>query len=182
VTKFLRPVNVAPAFKQREQEWLRRMGGFEGLVLKASQDEREPLMHFFLSGGARQLSAEDCKRLAWLLDTLPRRPRPAHRPRGSLTPMNAATKYAAYLVTVAARMWCIRHKVKRAAKKSPRENWRKFAIELAEQAFPQMRGKITDDVVKKCKLKRTDRVADFVRREVLRLAEMEMTEHALEYE
>jgi hypothetical protein len=180
VTKFLGRVNVVPAFKQREQEWLRRMGGFEGLVLKASQGEPEPLMHFFLEGGAKQLSAEDCRRLAWLLNILPGPAQAAHRPRGSLKPINAAVKYAAHLVGVAAREWCTQHGVKRASKKSPRENWCKFAIELAEQAFPQVRGKITDDAVKTCKLKHSDRVTDFVRPQTVRTAEYLMRLFALQ--
>jgi hypothetical protein len=84
------------------------------------------------------------------------------------------------LLNVAARQWRNKHGAKRATNKSLRKSWCEHALELAQLEFPQARGKISADDVKKCTLKRTDRVTDFVSDKIVRYAELEMTQHALE--
>jgi hypothetical protein len=88
------PVDLAPLLKSREQEWLRRMGGPQGLVRMAAEGKPEPLILFLLDGDTKQLSAEDRLLVRdFLLGSLPLPPQGAHRPRGSLKPINAATKF-----------------------------------------------------------------------------------------
>jgi hypothetical protein len=166
-------VNAGFLHKLREKHWLRQEGGFDGLIRKADLGDPEPLMRFF-AHGPRRLSADQGKQLARLLDKLPLPRRLFARPRGSLKPINAATKYAAYLVRVAAREWCHVHRAERASKNAPRAHWRKQAIWLAEQAFPQLRGAISDDAVSLCRLKRNEPLTDYIRPEILWRGEYHM--------
>lgn len=166
-------VNIGPLHKLREKHWLRQGGGFDGLIRKAGLGDPRPLMRFF-ARGPRRLSADQGKQLACLLAKLPLPRRPFARPRGSLKPRNAATKYAAYLVRVAAREWCHVHRAKRASKNAPRARWRKQAIWHAEQAFPQLRGAISDDAVSLCRLKRNEPLTDYISPEILWTAEYQM--------
>jgi hypothetical protein len=70
--------------------------GFPGLVHKAMRGEPQPLIDYFEQGEPRQLSAEDCSTLAWLLSK--KLSRPAHRPRGSLKDRTVAIQAAKFLL------------------------------------------------------------------------------------
>jgi hypothetical protein len=111
----------------RKRAWERKLAGFVGLVLKASEGKPDPLVDYFRDGGPRQLSEDDCEWLGWLLaEELPRN----GRPPGSLTPRNEAIQFAGYLVQTGKGAWCRKHGRDRAPgpNKAPTDKIIKRAI------------------------------------------------------
>jgi hypothetical protein len=131
--------------ERRRRAWERRLASFEGLVIKAAKGDAEPLLEYFRHGGPYQLSEEDGRWLAWLLER--KLPRARHRPRGSSTPTNLAHQNAAYLLRFGKRRWCRKHHRQRASK-SAIEKLAQRAVELVEQEFPSVRGRLTAENVR----------------------------------
>ena len=138
----------AASLKRRQEKWQRRMAGFQGLIMKAAKGRREPLIDYFEHSGPFQLSEEDGLWLAWLLQT--KLPRAAHRPRGSSTPTNKALRAASYLLRHGKRVWCEKHGRQRVSNRAPIvTSLAKRALELVEQEYPSLRGKLSvEDVIK----------------------------------
>jgi hypothetical protein len=129
--------------ERREKAWQRRMAGFVGLVIKADRGDPEPLIAYF-QDGPRQLSEEDCSWLAWFLEK--KLPRKGGRPRGSLTPKNAALACASCLVRIGKNRWRQKHGRQRVPKTAA-DRLIKRAIELVESEFPSARGQLSADAV-----------------------------------
>jgi hypothetical protein len=149
--------------------------GIGGLAVKANDGEPEEFINFVCSDPRLSDDAQD--EFRWLLEKTLRRKVPAHRPRGLLKPKNAAIKFAAHLVEVAARVWCDHYGRRRATHQGLREYWRQNAIALAAQAFPEV-PEITDDELKTYKLDRTPHVTEFVDYDTVVKSEFVMTEMA----
>ena len=140
--------DYAASLKRRQEEWQRRMAGFQGLIMKAARGNREPLIEYFQDNGPFQLSEEDGSWLAWLLET--KLPRAAHRPRGSSTPTNKALRTASYLLRHGKRVWCEKHGRQRVSNRAPIvTSLAKRAVELVEQEYRSLRGKLRiEDVIR----------------------------------
>src|SRR5262245_29192059 len=123
-----------------KKAWERRLAGFEGLVIRADKGDAQPLLEYFRHGGPYQLSEEDGAWLAWLLER--KLPRARHRPRGSSTPTNIARQHAACLLWFGKLRWCFLHHRKRTSR-SVIKKLAQRAVELVEQEFPSVQGKLT---------------------------------------
>jgi len=156
------------------------MVGFEGLLHRAADGDRGPLIEYCENGPRQQLSEQDWMALAWFFNKVLPQPSRDGRPRGILKPRNAALKYAKHLLRFAARAWCTKHGKKRASNKTLREKWSKRAIELARQEFPKASDITCDDLEDdRYDLSPGQRVEDFVCYEDLFEAEWEMKQLAL---
>jgi len=160
----------------RKQFLERRMAGVPGLVMKALRGNPDPLIAYFRNCDQRQLSGDDCESLASLLEE--KLPRKNGRPRGSVTPKNAATACASYLVRHGKRRWRLKHGRQRVPK-AVVERLSERAIELAEPEFPSARGKIrVAAVIDESCSKRCEEMGQFVA-EYLDEAKWEIIELAL---
>jgi hypothetical protein len=56
--------------KRRQEDWQRRMAGFEGLCHEAARRNPWPLCDYFLKGGPLTLSEQEAGLVAWLLAKL----------------------------------------------------------------------------------------------------------------
>jgi hypothetical protein len=157
-----------------ERHRQRHRMGIGGLAVKANDGEPDEFINFVCSDP--RLSDDEQDQFRWLLEKTLRKV-PAHRPRGLLKPKNAAIKFAAHLVEVAARVWCDHYGRKRATHQDLRKYWRKHAIELAVQAFPEV--KITDNKLKDCKPDRTQPVTGFVDYDTVVESELAMKQIAI---
>jgi hypothetical protein len=159
----------------------RRMAGFEGLLHRAADGDRGPLIEYCENGPRQRLAEQDWMALAWFFNKVLSQPSRDGRPRGSLKPRNAARKFAKHLLQVAARAWCVEHGRQRASNRVLRESWAGHAIELAKREFPQAGDISYDDLEDDhSDLSPGQRVEDFVCYEVLFEAEWEMKHLALE--
>jgi hypothetical protein len=147
-----------------KQAWKKRMAGFEGLIFKAYDGNRDPLLQYLQRSGPLHLSDDHREWLAWLLERkLPR----SGRPKGSISPKTAATECASCLVRMGKAAWRRQHGRKRAPTKGPNkapiELLVSRAIELMEDEFPKARGQISEDeVVAGANLKPSVSVAEYV--------------------
>jgi hypothetical protein len=150
--------------------------GIGGLAVKANDGEPDEFINFVCSDPRLSDDEQAQDSFRWLLEkTLCKVP--AHRPRGLLEPKNAAIKFAAHLVEVAARVFCDRYRRRRATHQGLREYWRLNAIALAAQAFPEV-PEITDDELKTYKRDRRQHVTEFVDYDTVVKSEFVMTEMA----
>ena len=96
-----------------------------------------------------------------------------------MKPKNAAIKFAAHLVEVAAASVVrpLRTRTRDAAR--PEKVLARNAILLAVQAFPQVLDQITDDDVKDCELDRTQQVTEFVDCDTVVESELAMKQFAI---
>jgi hypothetical protein len=137
------------AYKPVSPEYYeQKRASFTGMVIRAARGDAEPLCKYFRRG-PRQLSADDCDALVWLIEQkVPR----TGRPRGSRNPKNEAIACANYLLRVGLDAWCKKHDRQRPSTKGPNQPpWEmliKRAIEFAEQIVPEMRGKIGEEAVR----------------------------------
>jgi hypothetical protein len=160
-----RRIVLDDAYRRRHEEYVRqrlqqRREGIAGLAVKADDGEPDGFIDFVCSDP--RLSGDEHDTFRWFLGKALRKV-PAHRPRGSFDkPNNAAITFAAHLVKVASAVWCRRYRRKRATHQGLRAYWRACAIELAVQAFPQLRGQISDGDVRECDLHRKPPVTAFV--------------------
>lgn len=147
--------DYASIIKAREQEYQRRMQGLQWKIFEARRGVPDSLIDELRYGGDRQLSEQEAQDLADFLEELLRKG-PAHRPKGSLKPNNAAIQFAAYLVKVAAYAYCEAYGRKHAiVSKATRQLWRQCAIKLTLKEYPDV-GQIDSDAVAETERKRID--------------------------
>jgi hypothetical protein len=133
-----------PAYSaERSKEAFKRAGGIVGiLTFKALRGKPDPLVAHLRAPG-RHLSEDECKELAHLIER--RVPRNG-RPRGSVSPKNAAIACACCLVRIGKSVWRRKHGRQRVPK-AVTYRLIKRAIELMEAHIPETRGKISADAV-----------------------------------
>jgi hypothetical protein len=121
--------------------------GIGALVLKARRGDPRAIDELLeqLRQPDAQLKQPD---LGWLANLIEKNVSRNGRPRGSLTPENAAILYASYLFRIGKQFWCRKHARQRATDKNLNKAMLKRSIELIEVEIPEARGQVDEDEVK----------------------------------
>jgi hypothetical protein len=125
--------------KHTDEVWQKRMAGFDGLLTKAITGDREPLIDYFRYHGT--VSEEQASSMAWFLQRA--LPRSRRRRRGPQTVQKAMLIYASCLLRIGKHVWRRNHTYQHEAFNGAVDRLAARAIELVEEEFPNMRGRLS---------------------------------------